>query len=77
MDIVLCIISEEGDIVDEIYLDNILPIGCNINHDMHDGFYIECSITENVYVTSEDLLIQYCEIVMTKDMWETLIKIRT
>ena len=76
MIIKLCIRDNNWDVIDEISISNVLPIGCEIVYNI-PGFYIDAVITDNVYDTDEQTLTQFAQTEdMTEEMWETLKKIR-
>lgn len=76
MIIKLCIRDNNWDVIDEISISNVLPIGCEIVYNI-PGFYIDAVITDNVYDTYEQTLTQFAQTEdMNDEMWETLKKIR-
>ena len=66
MIIKLCIRDYNWDVIDEMSISNVLPIGCEVVYSI-PGFYIDAVITSSVYDTEEQALIQFAE---TKDMNE-------
>jgi hypothetical protein len=70
MIIKLCIRDNNWDIIDEISISNILPIGCEVIYNI-PGFSVDCVITDNVYDTYEQTLTQFAE---TEDMNEVMWK---
>lgn len=66
MIIKLCIRDSNCDIIDEISISNVLPIGCEVVYNI-PGFSVDCIITYNLYDTYEQTLTQFAE---TEDMNE-------